>query len=300
MAVQFVATAHGQRAPRVASPARQARRRDVGRAGGARSSPPAACPSTRRRRPPRRRRAAPSATPRCRRCRWVTLTPSVAEHALQRAGRELLDDDALPGADDDVAHHLARQVPEQAVEHVRARELGGAPVQREDVGDHLPLHLPDEDTGRAARSACPTGPAAARAIPTAAPPCAPHRARCVSAAESGSATAWSADGGTCGEHALDHAGNLAHALALGDRYRQLRFRHARGLLAVGAPAACRAIVLPPGPLPRLPQPPEPFARAASRPGLGSMIAEERHGVQPRRCPAPSRSGRTARIDERAR
>jgi len=64
---------------------------------------------------------------------------------------------------------------------------------------------------------------------------------------------------------------------------------------VWAPAACRAIVLPPGPLPRLPQPPGPFARAASRPDLGSMIAEERHG-----CPtSPLSRAFPARIDERA-
>jgi hypothetical protein len=39
---------------------------------------------------------------------------------------------------------MARHVAEEAVEHVRTRELGLAPMQRENVGDHLPLHFPDE------------------------------------------------------------------------------------------------------------------------------------------------------------
>ena len=37
---------------------------------------------------------------------------------------ELLDDDALPGADRNVAEHLARGMAEQAIQHVHAGELG--------------------------------------------------------------------------------------------------------------------------------------------------------------------------------
>ena len=114
------------------------------RAAGARSSPPAACPSTRTRRRPRRRRAGTQRLAAVPAIRCVTLAPSVASARLQRARRQLLDHHALAGAHGDVAQHLARHVAEQAVQHVRAGELRAAAVQREDVGDHLPLDLPDE------------------------------------------------------------------------------------------------------------------------------------------------------------
>jgi hypothetical protein len=56
-----------------------------------------------------------------------------------------LDDDALAGAHDEVARELARRVPEQAVEHVRARELHLLAVEPGDVGDELRLDAPDRD-----------------------------------------------------------------------------------------------------------------------------------------------------------
>jgi molybdopterin-guanine dinucleotide biosynthesis protein B len=57
----------------------------------------------------------------------------------------LRDHGALTRAHHDVAQDVARHVPEQAVEHVRLRELGGTPMEREDVGDQLALHLPDQE-----------------------------------------------------------------------------------------------------------------------------------------------------------
>jgi len=53
-------------------------------------------------------------------------------------------DRALACAHGDVAQHVACHVAEQAVEHVRAGELCGLAVQREDVGHHLALQLPDQ------------------------------------------------------------------------------------------------------------------------------------------------------------
>ena len=77
--------------------------------------------------------------------RCVTVKPSDPQHRPQRLRRQLADDRALAGAHDHVAQHLARHVPEQAVQHVRPRELDRAPVQREDVRHQLALDLPDDE-----------------------------------------------------------------------------------------------------------------------------------------------------------
>jgi hypothetical protein len=76
------------------------------------------------------------------------LRDALAERLENRSKslrRQLAHDRALAGADDHVAQHLARHVPEQAVQHVRPGELDGTSVQREDVRDQLALDFPDHE-----------------------------------------------------------------------------------------------------------------------------------------------------------
>ena len=66
-------------------------------------------------------------------------------YSLQRPDRGASNKKAFPDANNKIPHGLGRRMPEEAIEHLLAGEIGLFAIAGSNIGDHLSLQLPDSN-----------------------------------------------------------------------------------------------------------------------------------------------------------